>query len=223
MNTKPLSPCILGLFACLTSLAFAADKPASLRYEPEIRAFEAADRTSPPPKGAVLFIGSSTIRLWKTLAKDFPDQQVLNRGFGGCEIADCAYFADRIVVPYEPRLIVLRAGVNDIAAGKSPERVRDDFLAFVSNVRAKLPKVRIAYLSMNATPARWGNVEREKKANQLIHDCVGRGENLDFINASDTTLGPDRKPRADLFVKDRIHFNAAGYRLLATAVRPHLK
>ena len=161
--------------------------------------------------------------MWKTLAQDFTDCDVINRGFGGCEIADCTNYTDRIVVPCRPRLIVLRAGVNDIAAGKTPEQVRDDFRAFVVKVRAKLPKVRIAYLTINATPTRWANVQREIKANRLIEEYVRRGENLDYIDTFAATLGGDGKPRRDLYVRDGIHFNAAGYQILADAVRPHLK
>ena len=146
----------------------------------------------------------------------------MNRGFGGCQIVDCTYYADRIVAPYKPWLIVLRAGGNDIQAGKTPEQVRDDFRAFVGKVRAKLPKVRIAYMTINATPARWGNVEREKKANQLIKDYIAKGENLDYIDTFDATMGADGKPREELFVKDRLHFNAEGYKILTSRVRGHL-
>jgi lysophospholipase L1-like esterase len=224
---KRIAWVVFGLFLCVVCKPVVAEKPAekpsSLRWEAEIKAFEAADRASPPPKDAVLFTGSSTIRLWKSLAKDFPDQKVLNRGFGGCEIADCTYYADRIVIPYHPRLIVLRAGANDIANGKTPERVCDDFKAFVAKVRAKLPTVRIAYNSINATPTRWANVEREKKANRLIKEYIAGGENLDYIDSFDAAMGSDGKPRKELFVKDGIHFNAEGYKILAKIVGPHLK
>ena len=193
------------------------------KWEKEIKAFEAADRANPPPHGAVLFIGSSTIRFWTTLAHDFPDYKVLNRGFGGCHIADCTYYADRIVIPYEPRLIVFRAGGNDIADRMTPEQVRDDYRAFVEKVRARLPEVRIAYMSINATPSRWANVAREAKVNQLIKEYVNEGKNLDFIDACNATLGSDGKPRTELFRKDRLHFNLEGYKILAAEVRSHLK
>ena len=224
MNARnPLCSAILCLLICTASQTAAAEQPGSQRWEPEIRAFEAADRANPPPQGAILFVGSSTIRFWKTLAQDFPEHKVINRGFGGCQIADCTHYADRIVIPYKPRLIVLRAGGNDIHAGKTPEQVRADFQAFVEKVRAKLPKVRIAYMTINATPARWANVEREKKANQLIKDYIAKGENLDYIDTFDATMGADGKPREELFVKDRLHFNAEGYKILASVARSHLK
>jgi hypothetical protein len=109
---------VAGLSLALAPFVSAAGPSPSARWEPAIRAFEAADKTAPPPTGAVLFVGSSSIRLWKTLPKDFPQYNVINRGFGGSQIADCTYFADRIVIPYRPSLIVLHAGANDLSAGE---------------------------------------------------------------------------------------------------------
>jgi lysophospholipase L1-like esterase len=200
-----------------------AEKAGPERWQKAIAAFEAADRVSPPPQGAILFIGSSTIVRWKTLARDFPEHPVINRGFGGSQIADSVFYADRIVIPYRPRLIVLRAGGNDIHAGKTPEQVATDFQAFVEQVRAKLPEVRIAYMTINATPSRWANVEREMQANQLIKTYIAAGKNLDYIDTFDVTLGADGKPREELFVKDRLHFNDEGYKVLASLVRKHLE
>jgi lysophospholipase L1-like esterase len=201
----------------------AAEKAGPERWRKAIEAFEAADKENPPPQGAILFIGSSTIVRWKTLAKDFPEHQVINRGFGGSQIADSVFYADRIVIPYRPRLIVFRAGGNDINAGKTPEQVAADFQAFVEKVRTKLPEVRVAYLTINASPARWKNVELEKKTNQLIKQYIASGKNLDYIDTFDATLGHDGKPREDLFAKDRLHFNEEGYKVLTSIVRDHLK
>ncbi|MCU0875796.1 MAG: SGNH/GDSL hydrolase family protein [Pirellulaceae bacterium] len=212
---------VLGL--SFTGQLLAAEKAGPERWEKAIAAFEVADRANPPPQGAILFIGSSTIVRWKTLAQDFPEHAVINRGFGGSQIADSVCYADRIVIPCRPRLIVLRAGGNDIHAGKTPEQVAADFQAFVEQVRAKLSDVRIAYMTINATPSRWANVEREKQANQLIQAYIAAGKNLDYIDTWDATLGADGKPREELFVKDRLHFNDEGYKVLAAVVRKHLK
>lgn len=223
MRTKHrVCTALLCLLTIAASPLTAAQQSGPQRWEKDIQAFEAADRANPPPQGAILFIGSSTIRKWTTLAKDFPDHKVINRGFGGNQIADCTYYADRVVIPYKPRLIVLRAGGNDINARKTPEQVRDDFRAFVEKVRAKLPDVRIAYMTINATPSRWANVGREKKANQLIKDVIAQGKNLDYIDTFDATMSADGKPREELFVKDRLHFNAEGYKILAACTRSHL-
>ena len=229
MKIRPVRASVA--LACSTALVavslacqlLATDKPRGPRWQREIQAYEASDQATPPPRGAILFVGSSTIRLWRSLAQDFPEHKVINRGFGGCQIADCTHYADRIVIPYAPRLIVLRAGGNDIHSGKTPEQVCDDFKAFVETVRARLPETRIAYLMIDATPSRWGNFDREKKANQLIRDYVAKGKNLDYIDTSAVTMGADGKPRPELFAKDRLHFNAEGYKVLTSAVQSHLK
>jgi hypothetical protein len=192
------------------------------RFEKEIAAYETADKTNPPPAGAIEFTGASGIRMWTTLKQDFPEHAVFNRGFGGCETADCVYFADRIVIPYRPKLIVIQAGGNDINAGKSPEQVSEDFKSFVEKVRAKLPDVRIAYLSMNPSPSRWAQRDKQRKGNALIKAYIDAGKNLDYIDFWDALLGPDGLPREDLFIADKLHNNAAGYKIRAAIVRPHL-
>ena len=193
------------------------------RFEKEIAAFEEADKKSPPPQGAILFVGDSAVRMWKSLPEDFPEYQVINRGFGGSELADAVYFADRIVTPYHPRLIVLKAGGNDLSSGKSPEQIAADFRSFVQTVRAKLPNVRIACHSLNPNVARWRQKEIRLKANALMKAIVAEGPNLDFIEVWDQFLDAKGNPRADLFVTDGIHSNADGYKVLAEIVRPHLR
>ncbi len=202
--------------------AFAADSP-SAKWEKDIQAFEAADKKSPPPEGAVLFIGASTIRLWNTLAKDFPDQKVINRGFGGSEIADSTYYVDRIVVPYKPRMILLRAGGNDINAGKSPEQVAADFKAFVEKVRSKLPDIKIAFMSNGPAPARWSQADKQRQANQLIKDYIATQKNLVYIEMFDCMLGDDKKPREELYVKDHLHNSPEGYKIWTAIIAPYLR
>jgi lysophospholipase L1-like esterase len=203
--------------------AKSVEQSPSAKWEKDIRAFEEADRKAPPPKGAILFIGASSTRRWTTLAEDFPEYKVINRGFGGSQTADSVYYADRIVIPYKPRVIVLQTGGNDINAGKTAAQVLADFQAFVSKVRAELPDTRIAFTSLSPSPRRWEQAEEQKKANRLVQDYVRAGRNLDYIELWDQFLGPDGKPREDLFVEDRLHNNAGGYKIRAQVVRPHLQ
>lgn len=196
--------------------------PKSERFEKAILAFEAADKTTPPPRNAILFTGASNIVGWKTLAEDFPGLVVINRGFGGSFIADCVFYADRIVIPYKPRIIVLRAGGNEIAAGKAPDEVADDFKAFAEKVRAKLPDTKIVFWSMTPSVKRLANWQRESKANELIKAYIAAGKNMAYIDATKSTLGPDGKPRPDLFT-DGLHFNAEAYKISAKLIRPHLE
>ena len=191
-------------------------------FEKEILAFEASDKTNPPPQGAVLFIGSSSIRLWKTLTTDFQKQKVINRGFGGSQISDSVNYAGRIAIPYHPRLIVFYAGGNDLHGGKTPERVFADYKAFVAKIHAALPRTRIAYISIAGNPSRWSEVERVKEANRLIEAQTKTDSRLQFINVFPRMLGEDGQPRPEIFVADRLHMNERGYQLWKEIVGPHL-
>jgi lysophospholipase L1-like esterase len=214
---------VAGCSLVVVGLVSAAGPSPSAKWERAIRAFEAADKTSPPPAGSVLFVGSSSIRLWKTLPQDFPQYQVINRGFGGSQIADCTYFADRIVIPYRPSAIVLHAGGNDLSAGKTPHQVYDDFRSFVEKVHSVMPETPIAFLSINPTPARWAQAAKQKETNRLIQDYIAGRKGLAYIDQWDALLGPDGQPRPDLHIRDRLHPNAAGYKIRTALVSKYLE
>jgi len=213
---------IAGVALAIGGVLPAADRAGSVRWERAIMAFEAADKRLPPAPGAVLFVGASSIRLWKSLAADFSQYRVINRGFGGSQIADCAAFADRIVIPYRPSAILLHAGGNDLAAGKSAEQVFADYKAFVAKVQGALPETPIAFVSVNPTPARWAQADKQQETNRLIRDYVAGNQALAFIDIWDALLGPDGRPREDLHVRDRLHPNAAGYKIRARIITAYL-
>jgi lysophospholipase L1-like esterase len=192
------------------------------RWEKEITAFEAKDKTDPPPTGALLFIGSSTIRLWDTLAQDFPDQKIINRGFGGSQIVDATHFADRVIFPCQPKAVFLRAGGNDLWAGKSAEEVFGDFKDFVTKVHSKLPKIEIYYISLSPSISRFSQANKEKNLNELVKEFIGKKKGLKYIETYDLPLGSDGKPREELFRADKLHFNKEGYKLLTERVRQFL-
>jgi lysophospholipase L1-like esterase len=202
--------------------AGAQTSPDAAKWEKDIAAFETADKTKPPPKDGILFIGSSSIRMWKSLGVDFPGLKAINRGFGGSQIIDSVHFMDRIVIPYHPRMIVLYAGGNDINAGKSPEQVFNDFKTFVANAQRALPQTRIAYISIAPNPARWAQVEKIKAANKLIEDFAKGNSQLAFINVFPQMLGEDGKPKPDIYLDDKLHMNAKGYELWVSIVKPYL-
>jgi lysophospholipase L1-like esterase len=211
---------LLFLVSCFTAIA--QDQTTSLRWERDIKAFETADAANPPPRDAVLFVGSSSIRLWKTLTKDFPNHQVINRGYGGSEIENSTYFAARIVIPYQPSHILLYAGDNDIANGKSPRQVLADFKAFVSKVHAALPETRITFLSIKPSQARRQLLDRMREANELVRDFAATRDKIDFIDLFTPMLDEQGEPRGELFVEDRLHLNRQGYELWTRLVTPHL-
>ena len=191
-------------------------------WEREVAAFEVQDRASPPPKGAVLFIGSSTIRMWTTLAADFPDYQVINRGFGGTQIVDATHFADRLVFPHEPRAVFLRSGGNDLHAGKSAAQVFADFQEFVGVIHARLPAAKIWYISLCPTIARWSEADASKQLNALIEDYAKHTPYVNYIDTWAMSLDAEGVARPELFRDDKLHFSAAGYKLLIKLVRPYL-
>jgi sugar phosphate isomerase/epimerase/lysophospholipase L1-like esterase len=192
------------------------------RWEPAIAKFEAMDREQPPAKEGIVFIGSSSIVKWK-LDDWFPDLPVLNRGFGGSQIADSVRYADRILVGYRPRIVVFYAGDNDIAAGKSPQQVLADYKAFVAKVYAALPETRIVYVAIKPSLKRWHLIGQIREANRLIRLVTEADPRLEFVDVDAPMLSPDGKPRAELFVSDGLHLSDEGYKLWAELVRPRLK
>jgi lysophospholipase L1-like esterase len=221
-------PTILALL--LLALTFAtpslnqAAEPAHnfAQWDKEIAAFAEADKVSPPPKGALLFTGSSTIRKWTTLAQDFPKEQVINRGFGGSEILDVTHFAGQIIFPYAPRMILLRSGGNDLHNGKSPAQVFADFKELVATVHAKLPETIVVFISNSPSVLRKSEAGVTQELNALVEAWIKKTPGTAYLEASTLSLGPDGQPRPDLFVEDKLHFNAEGYRLLADRVRAFL-
>jgi lysophospholipase L1-like esterase len=215
--------CGLGLLGpgCKTPLPNSLATHDPSKWEKDIAAFEARDSTQPPAKGCIVFVGSSSIRRWTNLAEAFPGLPVVNRGFGGSQLADSVCFADRIVIPYQPRQVVIYAGGNDLNAGKDPEVVYGDFVALVKHLRKRLPKTRIAYISSAPSPSRWKQVEKIKHLNARIA-AYSRRHGIAFINVFPKMLGPDGLPRPDIYVADGLHLNAAGYAIWTEAVRPHL-
>ena len=192
------------------------------RWEKEIAAFEAADRTEMPASGGILFTGSSTIRLWKTLASDFPGLPVINRGFGGSEIADATHFADRIIFPYKPKQIFIRAGVNDVHDGRLPHEVAEDFVDFVRLVHSRLPRTEIYFIAINPAPSRWGEVDKIRALNKKVRKLALKMPRVGYIDTYDISLNSDGAARPELFVADRLHFSPEGYKLLTERVRPYL-
>jgi len=227
MHPKNMSrPSGLLLAAALMVLAagvLRADPPGETenRWEPRIRAFEARDREEMPPPGGILFVGSSSIVGWD-VKQCFPGLPIVNRGFGGSQVADSLHFAERIILPYRPKIIVLYAGDNDVAAGKSPERVLADYRALVEKIHGALPETRIVFVAIKPSIRRWKLVEPMREANRLIRAVTEKDPRLEFVDIDGPMIGPDGRPRPELFRSDGLHLNAEGYKLWSGLVRPHL-
>jgi lysophospholipase L1-like esterase len=189
----------------------------SEKWEPEISAFEAGDRTNQPPKDCIVFVGSSSIRLWSSLKSDFPGLPVINRGFGGSELADSVHFANRIIMPYKPREVVIYAGGNDLANGKAPEIAFGDFVALFETIHQQLPNARVVFIATAPNPSRWKLVEKMKRFNSLTRDyCQAHGAT--FVDVFTLMLGPDGLPKPDIYRDDGLHMNAKGYAIWKAAL-----
>jgi lysophospholipase L1-like esterase len=190
------------------------------KWEKDIAKFEEADKKSPPAQGSVLFIGSSTIVRWKTLAEDFAGISVLNRGFGGNQIKDSTFYAERMIFPYAPKAIFIRAGGNDINAGWPAEDVFNDFKTFVTKMRERLPNIPIYYIGLSPTVKRLAQVDEGNKINDLIAGWAKEQTGITYIDTRTLTLDQNGRVRSDLFVEDMLHLNPEGYNLLAAALKP---
>jgi len=225
-----LLPALLALSACATLPAGTGAKRApaipaevsNAEWENDMRRFAAEDASAPPPENAVLFVGSSSIRLWESLARDFPGVKVINRGFGGSEIRDSTWYADRIVLPYRPKTVVLYAGDNDLASGRTPQQLHDDFVAFADLLQRRLPRTRLVYISTKPSPSRAQLLDAQRQANALIKaESARRG--IVYVDVFTPMLDADGKPREDLFLTDRLHMNPAGYAIWRELLAPYIE
>lgn len=222
MKNKILIFCLI--FFIGSSAAF----PQSTKYvreklwDAEINSMLEIDRRQTPPENAVLFAGSSSLRLWTTINKDFPDLKFINRAFGGSEFEDLNFYAPRIVIPYKPKAIFVYEGDNDINSGKKAERVLEDFKEFVRIVRYSLPKTKIYFISIKPSPARIELLEEMQKANRLIENETKKLKGVEFVDVASKMLDSANKPLPDIFLEDNLHMNAKGYEIWRTVLSGYL-
>ncbi|MGH8122085.1 MAG: SGNH/GDSL hydrolase family protein [Rudaea sp.] len=213
---------LLGVVLSLASVGMAFAQDAVDPWQKEIAALVAGDAANPPPQHAVLFVGSSSIRFWRTLARDFPGIPTINRGFGGSTIADATRHVGRIVTPYHPKVIVLYAGDNDIAEQRTSSQAIDDFKAFVARVRRDLPQVPIVFISIKPSVARVHLWPQMRAANEGIAAWAKTQMNVIYVDAASKMLDADGKPRPELLREDGLHMKPAGYAIWIAALKPVL-
>jgi len=212
------------LFSLICSLALAGTLGAAPeKWKASIDKFTAADIAHPPPKGAILFAGSSSIVKWTTLKTDFPGKVILNRGFGGSELSDLLHYVDRVVIPYAPSRLVIYSGENDLQQGQTAAAVHATFRALCGKIHIALPKTRIAFISLKPSPSRPKILPAVIEANRLIAAECARDPRRVFIDIYPAMLGADGQPRRELFVADMLHLNADGYAVWRPLVAPFLE
>lgn len=197
---------------------------AQTRWKSSLDAFAQADRDRLPQAGGVLFVGSSSIRLWNDLAQDFRRWPVvINRGFGGSTMAECSLFVRELVTRYRPRHVLVYAGDNDLAEGRTPLEVLDAFARFLTSVREDLPDTRISYISIKPSPLRAALLVRAREVNHMIEAYTRTQANTEFIDIYTPMMAADGRPRPELFLADRLHMNEAGYRLWHQVIASHME
>ena len=190
----------------------------------EIQQFKKQDSKKTPPKDAILFVGSSSIRLWNGLAEDFPGHKVMNRGFGGSTLLDLKHYLNDIVLPYQPSQIVIYSGENDIAAGNvSAQDVLKRFDDVFTAIRKEMPQVPVTFISIKPSPSRQNFMPLMVEANSLIKKYLEAKPNTDYVDVYSLMLDSNGEPRNDIFVADKLHMNEKGYQIWKKAVGPALK
>ncbi|GAB3751202.1 SGNH/GDSL hydrolase family protein [Spirosoma pomorum] len=192
-------------------------------YDNEVQQLETKIKQLPPAENRIVFYGSSSIRLWKTLADDFPEQNTLNLGFGGSTLAACAWFFERLVVPANPKAVIFYAGDNDLGDSRLPEEVFLFFRALAEQMRQRLPGVPLAYLSIKISPARWRLAESIRLANKFIQEEIKHHPNWQAIDMTAPLLDGNGRPRRELFEADGLHLNPEGYLVWKQALRDQIR
>jgi lysophospholipase L1-like esterase len=193
------------------------------RWESAIQKFEAGDKVHPPAKGGIVFIGSSSIARWTNLAESFPKLRVVNRGFGGSELAESVKYAPRVVLPYAPRIVVLYSGENDLNRGVTPETVAGDFTKFYGLIRSALRDTRVVVIGLKPSLSRWKLRDEMRQTNRMIRTHCEANPGCVYVDPWPSMIGSDGTPKPELFVEDGLHMTPAGYAAWALMLEPHLK
>jgi len=192
------------------------------RFEKQVQEYEAGDKKTPPPRGAILFAGDSQFFRWKTIHEDLAGYTLINRGIDSFQLPDLLHYMERLVLPYAPRIVVLHVGGNDIHNGRTPAQLLADFQSFVARVRIRLPDVQIVYSSITPGPGRWDEAPQRVAANRALQEYIATQPGLAFVDLWGAMLTPDGRPREELWVADRVHPNHAGYLIRVKLTKPLL-
>lgn len=210
--------CVLLMLLCSTTVVAQQVAP----FQDEIHAFRRADSLHAPQQHIILFVGSSSFRLWSDVQNYFPDYPIINRGFGGAVIPDVIYYAEDVIFPYAPRQIVVYCGENDVAGGTDSKDVAEHFKQLFFLIRKRLPNVSIAYVGMKPSPSREKYFAVMQQGNQLIKNFLWQQPHTVYINVWDVMLDNNGHPRTELFRDDMLHMKPAGYALWKQAIEPYL-
>lgn len=193
------------------------------RWETEISALERRVQQDAVGTGGVVFYGSSSFRVWTNLAAAFPGHRVVNLGFGGSQLSDLNRYFDRLVPPLQPRLLLIYGGDNDLAEGKTPAQVEADFRELVGRVRVRLPRTRVAFVSVKPSPSRLKWLEAQQLANERVRRMAARWRRVDYLDAATPLMGASGQPEERFFGPDRLHLNGEGYAVWRKVLEPYVE
>ncbi|TPE44423.1 SGNH/GDSL hydrolase family protein [Pontibacter mangrovi] len=189
----------------------------------EIQTFKQQDSVEMPPQNAILFVGSSSIRKWTNVQEMFPKYTLINRGFGGSTLLDLKRYLNDIVIPYQPKQIVIYSGENDIAAGnvEAPE-VLQRFQDVFQSIRQELPQVPVMFVSIKPSPSRIKYKPIIEESNRLIKDYLKTQPKTAYVNVYKPMLQRNGKPKPEIFIQDSLHMNQQGYQIWKKKIKPSL-
>ncbi len=224
MLKKTLFLLIISILFYSFTTEFKTQKPVlgPERFSKQIETFIQWDKKNSYSENAILFVGSSSIRLWNT-AISFPNLKIINRGFGGSQISDVIHYYKQVVMKYRPSKIVFYAGDNDIAAGKSADQVLKDYKLFVSKVEQDFPKAEIFYLPIKPSLSRWPLWPKMASANEMIKQFVKSKLNLFYVETTSAMLNETNEPNPDLLIDDGLHLNKKGYQIWTRILLPFIE
>lgn len=228
MKKLPLLLLFVSLLACQavkeekqTADPQAAAPQPTFRFAEDIAAFEAEDQAHPVPADVVVFTGSSSVRMWKTLAEDLAPFPVINRGFGGSTMPELIHYADRIVWPYKPKAVFVYEGDNDITAeAVTPDSMLRTFQEFHRLAKEHIPGTPLYFIAIKPSVARKKLFEKASQTNALVRAYCEANDDLTFVDIVSPMLKADGVVRSDIFVQDSLHMNAAGYAIWTEVIRP---
>lgn len=222
-RNKFLLTVLLIITAC-TPLKTYREKPEVKAWEDDIRKFEQLDISKSYPDDAIMFAGSSSIRLWSTIGTDMEPYNVIQRGYGGAKLSDFAVYADRIIYPHPCRAIVIFIA-NDITgdkADKTPGEAARLFRQTLYIIRRKYEDIPVFWISVTPTMSRWNVWPEIQQENRMIERICGHHHNTYFINTEKYFLNSNGLPKTELFVSDKLHLNQEGYKIWAGIIKKEL-
>lgn len=210
-------------FLILLFLFSILDDPDPLRFKSDIDELTSAENIRENGPGGIMFLGSSSIRMWKSLKDDFAGYPVYNLGFGGSHTSDVLYYFQKLVIPFHPSLILFYEGDNDLASGKSPNHVFRDFKKFLKRVNQELPGTKVGFIAAKPSPSRWTLRNEYEKLNNKIASFSQKRDDLTFIDIYSPMIEKYGRPEPELYLDDSLHMTPKGYDIWGKKIRPFIE